>query len=166
MFGAPQHIAVADPLGWITCLSFWKPGTWKNKRAVRLFPLSFLRTKSCELVQILQTPLNCFWHYVDLYLKVRLFFSLGLSTTYKTLIEFVTCKKQWRATQRCSTQYTMWLLNSKRNLGGTRNVEKWIKTTNKRCAAWADLNFLNFLNEMEKHILFKSALLHLQVRLP
>lgn len=161
MFRAPQHIAVVDPLGWITCLSFWKSGTWKNKRAVRLFPLSFLRTKSCVLVQILQTPLNCFWHYVDLYLKVRQFFHLDSPSIIKPWLNLSHAN-----VQRCTTQYTMWLLNSKRNLGGTKNVEKWIKTTKKRCAAWADLNFQNFLNEMEKHIFFKSAVLHLQVRLP
>lgn len=95
MFRAPQHIAVVDPLGWITCLSFWKSGPWKNKRAVRLFSLSFLRTKSCVLVQILQTPLNCFWHHVDLYLKVRLFFHLDSPPLIKPWLNFVTCKNNY-----------------------------------------------------------------------
>lgn len=75
------------------------------------FLLSYLRTKSCVLVQILQTcgSMWIMWKcFVDLYLKVRLFFSLWLSATSETLIEFVTCKNN-NMRIRYNTQCDCWI---------------------------------------------------------
>lgn len=85
MFRAPQHIAVVDPLGWITCLSFWKSGTWKNIFEDKKLSTCVNPTNSVKL----------FLASCRFILKGQTIFSLRLSTTYKTFIEFVTCKNNY-----------------------------------------------------------------------